>query len=548
MSTVTRSGADDPGTEYRIYGPPGTGKTTFLKAQVEKEARQYGSEAVVVTSFTKAAAQELVARDLPIPRDQIGTLHALCYRALGTPPVAEGKIKEWNEHCPAHLRLSGSRPDMDEPETEFRGETPADMAFQRLQRLRALQRPPETWPLEVRSFAAAWETWKEEEGYIDFTDMIEQALDRLPQCPGQPTSLLVDEAQDLSPLELALVRQWGSRCERFFVSGDEDQTIFSFKGASVESFLSPIPDEQKRVLRQSYRIPAAVHAHSQRWIKHVSRREPKEFRPRDEEGRVERRPEITWRNPRPLLKCLEEDVALGRSAMILASCSYMLAPTIKMLREVGLPYDNPWRRSNGAWNPLQVGRGISSAARLYAFLAPQERHRPDAHMWTLEELAHWAYPLAVEGVFHRGAKKEILEVPQARWGVEPSISELLEWLTEEALTAALDGDLAWYEQHLLTKFRKPIGYPLQIIRQRGAEALRREPLLHPGTIHAVKGGESDRVYLFPDLSQAGAAQWQSGPEGRDAIIRTFYVGMTRARHTLTLCGGSSGLAVPLGNP
>ena len=68
--------------------------------------------------------------------------------------------------------------------------------------------------------------------------------------------------------------------------------------------------------------------------------------------------------------------------------------------------------------------------------------------------------------------------------------------------------------------------------------------------HYISGGAivHNCVYLFPDLSQAGAAQWQAGVEGRDAIIRTFYVGMTRARHTLTLCGGSSGLAVPLGNP
>lgn len=546
---MTTSTAPDegltPGAEYRIYGPPGTGKTTFLKAQVEKEAREYGSDAVVVTSFTKAAAQELVARDLPIAREHIGTLHALCYRALGAPPVAEGKIQEWNEVCPIHLRLSGAAPNLDEPETEFHGDTPGDEIFQRLQRLRALRRPRELWPYEVKAFAEQWDKWKEDAGYIDFTDMIEQALERLPVCPGQPTSLLVDEAQDLSTLELALVRQWGSRCSRFFVSGDEDQTIFSFKGADVESFLSPIPDSHKRVLKQSYRVPAAVHAHSQRWIRHVTRREPKEYRPRDAEGTLAMRPEITWQNPAGLLPMLEADLAVGGTAMVLASCSYMLSPLIKLLREAGLAYANPWRTSRRDWNPLHVARGVSSTQRLFAYLAPQERYREDPHMWTWEEVMHWGYPLATEGVFHRGAKKALLDTPQHAWGVEPTIMELLDTFTEPALHAALDGDLDWYQAHVLAKFQKTMGYPLQILRKRGAGALREPPRIFVGTVHSVKGGEASSVYLFPDVSRAGAEQWTSGSEGRDALIRLFYVGMTRAREALTLLGPSSGLHVPL---
>lgn len=56
-----------------------------------------------------------------------------------------------------------------------------------------------------------------------------------------------------------------------------------------------------------------------------------------------------------------------------------------------------------------------------------------------------------------------------------------------------------------------------------------------GTIHSVKGGEADVVVLFPDLSAAGMRQWVGPWEGRDAVIRCFYVGMTRARETLVIC-------------
>jgi superfamily I DNA/RNA helicase len=68
--------------EMKIFGPPGTGKTTTLSRQIRRAAERYGSDAVVVGSFTRAAARELVSRDLPLDEGQVGTLHALCYRQL----------------------------------------------------------------------------------------------------------------------------------------------------------------------------------------------------------------------------------------------------------------------------------------------------------------------------------------------------------------------------------------------------------------------------------------------------------------------------------
>ena len=59
---------------------------------------------------------------------------------------------------------------------------------------------------------------------------------------------------------------------------------------------------------------------------------------------------------------------------------------------------------------------------------------------------------------------------------------------------------------------------------RGPGGLAQTPQVMVGTIHSVKGGQADVVYLFPDLSQAGDAQYARGGAARDSVIRQFYVG------------------------
>jgi len=53
------------------------------------------------------------------------------------------------------------------------------------------------------------------------------------------------------------------------------------------------------------------------------------------------------------------------------------------------------------------------------------------------------------------------------------------------------------------------------------------------------------VYLFPDLSQAGDAQYARGGGARDSVIRQFYVGITRTREKLYLCARESNMAVSI---
>jgi len=124
--------------------------------------------------------------------------------------------------------------------------------------------------------------------------------------------------------------------------------------------------------------------------------------------------------------------------------------------------------------------------------------------------------------------------------------------------AGLMGDLNWLRGSLLATRQKGAAFAIRVAEMRGAETLSKPPQLIVGTIHAVKGGEADVTYLFPDLSFAGGeadvtylfpdlsfAGMTASLRGAPSVRRLFYVGMTRSKESLVLCGAATGMAVRL---
>lgn len=538
--------------EYRVFGPPGTGKTTFLGKQVRSWVEEYGPDDVIVSSFTRSAAAEIASRDLPITRRQVGTLHSFAFRSVGTATeIAEPHVREFNDAHPAYRLTLDERGqiDVDEPVAERASTTEGDRLLGALEVLRARIVPPEAWPASVRGFARAWNGWKADTGRLDFTDLIETALHDTTSAPGAPAAACFDEVQDFTPLELALVRHWSEAMERVLLAGDDDQCIYGFKGATPDAFLDPPVDEtRKRVLGQSWRVPAAVHAVSSAWVERLTRREPKTYAPRaDADGTVRFLRGASFRYPEEIVADAVDTIDGGRSAMILTTCSYMLDPIKTLLRRDGVPFHNPYRRKRGDWNPLVQGTEArrSASDRLLAYLRTQPAAWGDESRWySGDDVKAWLYPLATKGLLARGAKTRV----ETLGGADPIDLDEFDalWLEDrlvEVVDATMRGDLDWYAANLLATKRKPFEFPLHVASRRGPADLRERPRLVIGTIHSVKGGEADVVYLLPDLSAPGIRQWDGGPLERDEVIRQFYVGMTRARDELVVCDRSSPAAV-----
>jgi DNA helicase-2/ATP-dependent DNA helicase PcrA len=542
-------------SEYRIFGPPGTGKTTTIAAQVPRAIERYGPNSVLITSFSRTAAAELADRFLPIHPDQIGTLHSHCFHALTKPRIAEAHVSEWNRLNPGlaitpakgRNRLDGEEGIEDQRDQPDRG---GDALLQALNRFRGSLVDRNLWPATVRNFEHQWTRYKRALNLLDFCDLIEICVHDFAAAPGNPAVIFVDEAQDLNPMQLALIRRWGESAEYSVRAVDDDQSIYVFTGVSPDAILDPdIPEDHKIILRQSHRVPRAVHRLANQLIHTVTRRQEKIYLPRPEEGAVKRLTTGTYKSPEyfilsSALKHLEQ----GKTIMFLASCSYMLEPIVAVLRKNAIPFHNPYRRSNGYWNPLQLGKR-STVRRILSLLVGHPDHGEDHRPWTCGEVALWADLLPASGILREHAK-ELLQSSDAKQLLPlERLGELFEPAAHRAFLSAYERGgralLEWWRVRVAADVHQRIHYAAEIAARQGRHALVEPPQVVVGTIHSVKGGQADVVYLFPDLSRAGDANYQRIGPPRDSVIRLFYVGITRARETLYICQRETAMAVSI---
>ena len=502
-----------------------------------------------MASYTKTAAMELNRRQLPIPRENIGTLHALCYRALKKYDyeIAEVKAQEFNEKHPEAVISVNGNALMDEMAADAVFSTDGDKCLNEYNLFRAKCLPLHLMKRPTIHWVKKWEAWKGENNYIDFTDMITLTASMNEPFPGEPKIGIYDECQDFNKLEFNLIRHWAQYQEQIILSGDDDQVIYDFCGASPEAFLHPeISDDHKRVLQRSWRLPKVVHEFSQKWIKQIKNREPKEFYPRDEEGSIQNL-KATHKTPDAVIELAERHARDGKTVMILASCGFFLKHTQKLLREAGLPFHNPYRSSRGDWNPMgsfhknQTGR-ISTRERILSFF-DETTGFPNKGYWKAQDLAKWIELVRVSDVLKRGAKDKILSIMDEENGTIYKEDEFYaEIFKDFALERALKRDIPWFQDVLLSAKRNATEYPLTVYRKQGRAALEERPRITLGTIHSVKGGEASVVIIYPDLSLAAMQEYQTN---KDSVIRTFYVGMTRAKESLVICQPNSSMCVKL---
>lgn len=544
--------------EYRVFGPPGTGKTTEMATRfIPRSADKFGADNIMVTSFTKAAAREITykrSRDtgqrIPVPPENVGTLHSMIYHALNKPQITEVHfIDDWNEKYPAWEISGGKVQSMDESCSTASSTTRGDMYLNavNIQRNRMQSMLPSKdgfgWNAEIRKFFDVWSQFKNETNSIDFTDMIETGLKDFDKAPCDPEVIFVDEAQDFTQLQLSVVRNWGKHAKWIVLVGDDDQTIYEFTGADPTAFLKPAIDAKyKTVLSQSWRVPRSVLTRSQSLIQRVSFREEKDYAPRKEKDGSEAIGDVRdlsygYKDAEQVIDDMQSYLDDDKTIKILGSCSYMIDPIKMELRERAIPFHNPYRKRRRDWNPLGSHR-FDQGNALVDFLS----NGLDAPYWNVPQFISWAKHIKVgpDGLARVVGKKALARLEEAVEAAEPGLHTTREVVSmifsEGVANKALARDVNWFKANLGKGKANQLDYAIRVYQKNNndLEVLEAPPKVTIGTIHSVKGAEADVVYLFPDISYQ-ADQEMHSTEGQDSAYRLFYVGMTRAKETLVCC-------------
>lgn len=535
--------------EFRVIGPPGTGKTTYLSHNVRLAVD--AGRRPLITSLTRAAAAEIASRvefGWDFSADQVGTLHSHARRAIGHPEIVgtAEQIEDWNKtfasnHDGWTLSLAPFGKDSQEDGRTLSNY--GDATYLASLTYRAMMLPKERWPNDVRNFHDSFSSWKTLNNLHDFTDLVEICNRDVDRSPINPDLIFVDEAQDHDRLELSLIRKWSRDVEQLVVCGDPDQNLYEWRGAEPDAFFATeIPPENYRVLKQSYRVPQKVHSYALKMIRRITERKEFEYLPKVDRGQLIPA-YIKLKDPTRAVDAIIAESEKAASVMVLASCEYQLGGIIKQLRNAGVPFHNPFS-DRGQFNPLSDRGGVSSPQRLLAFLRSSDKFFGEAaRLWTYGELDLWLDPIKSDGLLRRGAKKKIETMAAQLGEVACSFDKLREFFSDDGISQLEEADsnpVGWYVARLNASRQKPFEFPSLIVERQGVKGLTERPKIIVGTIHSVKGGEAESVFVFPDLSPQAFASHERNPA---PTWRQYYVALTRASSKMFICENSTKAAI-----
>ncbi|MBV9097257.1 MAG: ATP-dependent helicase, partial [Frankiaceae bacterium] len=237
-----------------ILAGAGTGKTRAITHRIAAMVHRgvASPNQILAVTFTTRAAGEMRGRlrGLGVERVQARTFHSAALRQLRYfwprlsagpfPTIIESKlpsVRAASARVRVHLDPAGQRDVASEIEWAKAAQVPTDSYAKEAV---AAGREPPLDAATVQKLLAAYEEVNGERNQFDFEDLlvttayaIEQHRDIAAQVREQYRHFVVDEYQDVNPLQQRLLDAWLGDRDSLCVVGDPNQTIYSFTGASA---------------------------------------------------------------------------------------------------------------------------------------------------------------------------------------------------------------------------------------------------------------------------------------------------------------------------
>lgn len=560
----------------QILAGPGSGKTFVTVNRIRHLILQEGIDPdhILVITFTKAAALEMQQRFFTLMEEKrppvwFGTFHAIFYHILKHSAQYRGytiiteveRRKLIRQIIHMHRQFLYLQEEDIEEILALISRYKACMGEHTIQIQKMTQE-------DFTFLLTEYQSYLQEFGQFDFDDltqycyrMLREDTVCLRKWQAQFRYILVDEFQDISPVQYEIVRLLAAPEDNLFIVGDDDQSIYGFRGASPESMMRFLKDYRTAIqipLAVNYRCHEEIVEAAGGVIAENQRRLPKKIKAAHKEGegmelRVcgdeeEVRREVIER----LLQKQKKDT-LANCAMI---CRTNLACGMwaQVLHEAKIPYVMKEKKKN------RFAHFVIQDIRAYLFLGQGEflrkyflrimnrplrylkRESMPKELVDREEMLifYRNMPVIQErlrrlfmDLKHLSGKRPHLQIHYIRKviGYETFLKEKYGARRAEELVRIVEEFEAFSRRfQTIDEMNDYIEHYTEILEE---PAEQKEGIVLM-TMHASKGLEFDTVYL-PDCNEGQIPYARSlTAEEIEEERRMLYVAMTRARHKLYL--------------
>ena len=528
-----------------VKAGPGTGKTKTLVSRLKYllENRRVRPSEVTAVTFTNQAAAELKER---IAKEtgkksagrmmQIGTFHAICLEFLKKQGVEFHLAGDAELRAIAEEIQPGSVKEFLESVSRYKSGVMTSEDWQQAYEL--------------------YEQKKAERRLFDFDDLLLKTAELIESGQADPgwekrfRYLLVDEFQDINPLQHRLIRLWHSAGQELFVIGDPDQSIYGFRGADAECFdrlVQDYPDTELIELTENYRsspqiLSVAGAVIGQEEILHPNRPDHAPVRIVEAEsslaegifiakeigrmaggiGMLEAHRD-TWENDGRTVRGFGDIAVLyrtNRQAQLLEKC----------LKKEGIPYIVAGRE------PFLEEDSVQGSICFFKYLRDEKdtsaMKESASLLWGLEwnalteELVRNTAE-KFQGLYQKSKPKKFMET----WMKEME-------LAEDAAMQKLLQTAVFYKS--MDEFLSALELGVESDLKRCGEKTYTSEAVTLMTLHGSKGLEFPAVFIFGAEQGMIPLESEKHPADKEEERRLFYVGLTRAKEELIVTFSGEG--------
>lgn len=255
-----------------VLASAGTGKTAVITQRTKKLIEDYGVNPsnILVITFTKAAAMEMKQRflnSMQISQTTVtfGTFHAVFFMVLKVAYHFEASNIITDEQRYQLMRRLIASHHLDyRDENEFISNLSGEISKVKNNRIALEHFYSSVCGEEIfRDIYKAYDCYMKQNRRIDFDDMLLYTYELFVERPDilhawqkKYTYILIDEFQDINQLQFEIIRMLALPENNLFIVGDDDQSIYRFRGSKPEIMLhfpKEYPDCRQVLLNTNYR-------------------------------------------------------------------------------------------------------------------------------------------------------------------------------------------------------------------------------------------------------------------------------------------------------